>query len=98
MPKLYKSYVNIGLGNYITPLAEISITNERSKKGTIGFYGRHLSSNGKVELQNDEKVFAGYMDNDASLFGRKFFKKSLFEGSVDFDTEGKVCLWLRYKY
>lgn len=83
LTKLYKSYVNIGLGNYITPLAEISITNERSKKGTIGFYGRHFSSNGKVKLQNGEKVFAGYMDNDVSLFGRKFFKKSLFESSVD---------------
>jgi hypothetical protein len=84
LPKLYKSYVNIGMGNYITPLAEISITNERSKKGSIGFYGRHFSTNGKVELLNGKKVFAGYMDNDASLFGRKFFRKNLFESSVDF--------------
>ena len=84
LPKLYKSYVNIGLGNYITPMAEISITNERSKKGTIGFYGRHFSTNGKVELQNGKRVFAGYMDNDVSLFGRKFFKKNLLEGSLDF--------------
>ena len=84
LPKLYKSYVNIGLGNYLTPLAEISITNERSKKGAIGFYGRHLSSSGKVKLQNNEKVFAGYMDNDLSLFGKKFFRKNLLESSVDF--------------
>lgn len=84
LAKLYKSFVNVGLGNYFTPLAEISITNERSKKGTIGFYGRHFSTNGNVELQNGKKVFAGYMDNDASLFGRKFFRKNLFEGSVDF--------------
>jgi len=84
LPKLYKSYINIGIGNYITPLAEVSITNERSKKGTVGFYGRHFSSNGKIELQNIEKVFAGYMDNDASLFGRKFFRKSILDGSVDF--------------
>ena len=84
LPKLYKSFVNLGLGNYITPLAEISVTNERSKKGTIGFYGRHFSTNGNVELQNGKKVFAGYMDNDASVFGRKFFKKNLFESSVDF--------------
>jgi hypothetical protein len=92
LPKLYKSYVNIGMGNYITPLAEISITNERSKKGTIGFYGRHFSTNGKVELQNGKKVFAGYMDNDASLFGRKFFRKNLFESSVDFSQK------IRYAY
>jgi hypothetical protein len=84
LPKLYKSYINIGMGNYITPLAELSVTNERSKKGTIGLYARHFSSNGKIELQNSKKVFAGYQDNDASVFGRKFYSKSLFEGSVDF--------------
>jgi hypothetical protein len=92
LPKLYKSFVNIGLGNYITPLAEISITNERSKKGAIGFYGRHFSTNGKVKLDNGTKVFAGYMDNDISLFGRKFFRDNVFEGSVDYS--GKT----RYAY
>jgi hypothetical protein len=30
LPKLYKSFINLGLGNYFTPLAELSITNERS--------------------------------------------------------------------
>jgi hypothetical protein len=83
LPKLYKSFIRLGMGNYLTPLAEISITNERSKKGSIGFYGRHFSSNGKIELDNGKKVFAGYMDNDASLFGRRFFRNSVFEGSVD---------------
>jgi hypothetical protein len=92
LPKLYKSFVNLGVGNYFTPLAEISITNERSKAGTFGFYGRHFSTNGKVELQNGDKTFAGYMDNDASLFGRKFFKKALFESSVDFSQK------VRYAY
>lgn len=91
LPKLYKSFVNIGIGNYFTPLAEISITNERSKKGTIGFYGRHFSTNGKVLLDNNDKVFAGYMDNDASLFGRKFFRKSLFESSMDFTQKTRYA-------
>ncbi len=84
LPKLYKSYINLGLGNYITPMAELSISNERSKKGSLGFYARHYSTNGKVELQNDKKVFAGYMDNDASLFGRRFFRTNILESSIDF--------------
>ena len=92
LPKLYKSFVNIGMGNYITPLAEISITNERSKKGSMGFYGKHFSSNGDIELQNTRKVFAGYMDNDASLYGRRLFKKNTFESSVDFTQK------VRYAY
>jgi len=84
LPKLYKSFVNIGMGNYLSPLAEISVTNDRSKKGTIGFYGRHFSSNADLKLANDLDSYAGYMDNDASVFGRKFFRKSVFESSVDF--------------
>lgn len=83
LPKLYRGYVKLGFGNHITPLAEISITNERSKKGAFGFYGRHFSTNDDIVLQNAKEVYGGYMDNDASIFGRKFFKKSILEGSVD---------------
>ena len=84
LTKLYKGYVNLGIGNYLTPLAEVSVTNERSKKGAIGIYARHFSTNGNVGLDNGTKGFAGYMDNDASLFGRLFFRKSTLEGSLDY--------------
>jgi hypothetical protein len=92
LEKLYKSYVNLGLGNYMSPLAEVSVTNERSKKGAYGLYVKHFSTNGKVKLQNDKRVFAGYMDNDVSLFGKKFFSGSYLEGSVNYS--GKT----RYAY
>jgi hypothetical protein len=91
LTKLYKSYVKIGLGNYLSPLGEISITNERSKKGAIGINARHYSVNGKTKLQNNEKVFAGYMDNDASLFGKKFFDNSILNGSVDFSQKTRYA-------
>lgn len=91
LPELYKGYVNIGIGNYFTPLAEISVTNERSKQGTIGIYGRHFSTNGRIKLQNDERVYAGYMDNDVSLFGKKFFRRNLIEGSADFTQKTRYA-------
>ena len=92
LPKLYKSYIKLGIGDYLAPLGEVSITNERSKTGSIGLNLRHFSTNGKVKLQNDKKVFAGYMDNDASFFGRKFFQNSILMGSVDFSQK------VRYAY
>ena len=92
LTKLYKSYINLGLGNNFTPLAELSVTNERSKKGAIGFYGRHFSSNGFVPLLNGKEVFDGFMNNDVSLFGRRFFGNSQIEASVDYT--GKT----RYAY
>jgi len=84
LEKLYKSYINFGLGTHMTPLAELSITNERSKKGAFGFYARHFSSNGKVKLQNELIAYAGYMDNDVSLFGKRFFRNNYLEGSLDY--------------
>jgi hypothetical protein len=91
LSKLYNSFIRFGFGNYITPLAEVSITNQRSKKGAIGIYVRHFSTNGKVKLQNGNKAFAGYMDNDVSLFGKKYFKNSIFHGSVDLSQKTRYA-------
>jgi hypothetical protein len=84
LPKLYNSYINIGMGNFLSPLGELNITNQRSKKGNIGLYAKHFSTNGNVELQNLKKAFAGYMDNDVVLYGRKFFKSAILRGNIDF--------------
>ena len=91
LPKLYKSYIKFGIGNYMTPLAEISITNERSKRASYGATARHFSTNGRVKLDNKKRVFAGYMDNDVSLFGKKFFRSNLLEGSVDFSQKSRYA-------
>ena len=91
LPKLYRSYVNLGFGNYTTPLAEVSISNERSKKGAIGVYARHFSTNGKVEMPDLKKVFAGYMDNDVSVYGKKFMRRSIFEGSLDLSQRSRYA-------
>jgi hypothetical protein len=84
LPKLYKGYVKLGFGNHVAPLGELSITNERSKKGAFGIYGHHFSTNDDIMLENTRRVYGGYMDNDASLFGKRFFQRSKLEGSVDF--------------
>ena len=91
LSKLYNSYVNLGFGNYLSPLAEISITNERSKKGAIGIFARHFSTNGDVGLQNLKNVFAGYMDNDVSLYGKKFLNESIFHGSIDLSQKTRYA-------
>lgn len=84
LPKLYKGFVNLGLGNYVTPFIEVSVANDRSKKGTIGVYTRSYASAGKAKLDNNEKVFAGFMDNQALLYGKKFFTRSRLDADIDF--------------
>ncbi|HLN21659.1 MAG TPA: hypothetical protein VK213_11255 [Bacteroidales bacterium] len=83
--KLYRSYVNLGYGNNNSPLAEVSITNERSKKGSLGFYGRHYSNNGYFTNDAKQKINASYMDNDLSLFGRKFYREGVIGASIDYN-------------
>lgn len=85
LPKLYKSYLKVGFGNYFSPIAELSISSERSRNRILGFYADHNSSFGKIRLANEEDVFAGYMDNTAKMYGTKFFKRSALTGNIDFN-------------
>jgi hypothetical protein len=82
LTKLYKDYLKLGVGNYGTVLAEAYINSLRSKKYSAGLYLQHQSSGGKIKLENDKKVFAGYSDNEAVLFGNKFFKNSVLYGDL----------------
>lgn len=84
LPELKKGYVSLGLGTYLSPFLEVSISNGRSNKGTIGLFTRTYGSAGKIELQNDRRVHAGFLDNQAMIYGRKYFRRSRFDGDIDF--------------
>jgi hypothetical protein len=80
--RLYKSQLTLGLGNYNTPFMELIINQSRAKTTQLGFYFNHQSSNGKIKLENSEKVNAGYNDNLMKLYGKKIFKESVLEADI----------------
>jgi len=84
LPDLKKGYVSLGMGTYISPFLEISVSNDRSNNGAIGLFTRTYGSAGKIELVNDRRVYAGFLDNQAILYGRKYFRKSRFDADIDF--------------
>jgi len=84
LPELRKGYVSLGFGTYLSPYLEISLSNGRSKKGTIGLFTRSYASAGEMELKNKDVVYAGFMDNQAILYGRKFFRRSRLDTDIDF--------------
>ncbi len=84
LPELRKGYVSLGFGTYLSPFLEISLSNGRSKKGTIGLFTRSYASAGEMELKNKDVVYAGFMDNQAILYGRKFFRRSRLDTDIDF--------------
>ncbi len=84
LPELQKGYVNLGFGTYLTPFLELSLTNDRSKDHTIGLYTRSFLSGGRMTLENDDIVYTGFMDNQALLYGKKYYKRSRLDSDIDF--------------
>lgn len=82
LTKLYKSYLKLGMGTYIDPLLEININSLREKNRQWGIALKHYSINGKLKLDNDEKVKSGYFENSASIYGKKIFRKSYLSGKI----------------
>jgi len=85
LPKIYKSWIKLGLGNYTTPLAEFNISNLRSKDYAYGAYLYHKSSRAKLALVNDHKVPADYMINKVNLYGKRFYAKTTLTGNLRLD-------------
>ncbi len=87
VPKLYKSYLKLGMGNYITPLLEFNMSSLRSKDHVLGMYVRSLSSYGNVKLDNGKKVDGNYGNLKAEFYGKKIFRSATFDGSVFFRND-----------
>ena len=94
IPKLYKSYLKLGYGNYSTPLAEVYVNSLRSKKFTAGLFLRHQSSKGSETLDNKRNAYAGYSESSAEVFGKRFLKKAYI--SADAGVRGNTVY--RYGY
>ncbi|UCG26914.1 MAG: hypothetical protein JSV24_08005, partial [Bacteroidales bacterium] len=82
LPKLYNSLLKLGFGSYWTPFAEVNINSLRSKDYSIGAFGKHMSSQGKVLLENDREVFGGYGNSEISLYGKKIFSETILSGEL----------------
>lgn len=79
LDKLYKSELKLGGGNYLTPLAELRINQVRDSKGTLGVLLKHHSMNGKTKLANDQKVDAGFNENQLEFYGKRFGRRTIFD-------------------
>ncbi|HCC70003.1 MAG TPA: hypothetical protein DEQ09_02470, partial [Bacteroidales bacterium] len=83
LPKLYKGFLNLGIGNYFSPIAEISVSSDRSRKSNVGLYLGHESSFGKLKINDAVKVYGGYMDNTGKLFVTKFLRRAAISADIN---------------
>ncbi len=84
---LKPSEITLGMGNYWTPMAKLSLNTLRNPKMSFGVDASHISSHGFVKMADDRKIYAGYGDSKARLYGQRFFGKSTFATDVYFSED-----------
>jgi len=80
LTRLYNSLIKVGFGNYTTPYAEGFYNNLRSKDYMYGLHVKHLSSYSTLK----DYGYAGYSDNEANVYGKKFYKKQTLYADLDY--------------
>ncbi len=90
VPRLYKSYLKLGMGSHITPLAEFSMSSLRSKDHLAGVYVRSFSSYGDVKLGNGKKVDGNFSELRTMLFGKKMYRSYTVDGELRFNNDKRL--------
>ncbi len=80
--KLYGSHIRLGVGSYVSPFAEISINNLRSNNYSGGIFLKHHSSQGRLKLDNNEKAFSQFADNEMLFYGKRMGRRNVLSGSA----------------
>lgn len=84
---LKPSQITLGFGNYWTPMGKLSLNTLRNQKMSLGVDASHQSSQGFVKMADERKIYAGYGDSKARIYGQSFFPKSTFAADVYFSED-----------
>ncbi len=84
---LKHSSVSLGFGNYWTPMGKLSIHTLRNPKSSLGIDLSHISSQGSVKMPDERKIYAGYADNEVSLYGKRYMKNATFSSDFYFKED-----------
>jgi len=78
-----RNYLRAGFGNYMAPYAELFTNSLQSDEFALGFHARHLSSTGQIE----DYATSAYSQNEASLYGKKYFKDKVLSAKLEYDRD-----------
>jgi len=82
LDKLYRSYLNLGVGNYNTLYGEYFFNCLRSKDYDYGVHLNHLSSDATLGGEG----YSAYAFNDINLYADTYFHNHILYGQFDFDN------------
>jgi hypothetical protein len=83
LPKLYRSLVKLGLGNYNTYTGELFYNTIRSKTGQAGLHLKHFS--GRPLLIDDHS--AQFSQNRGEVYGKYFLDHATFNSRFAYDRD-----------
>lgn len=83
LPKLYRTYAKIGVGNYSSFMGELSVMSVRSKNGAWGIHFGHWSAGSGPKSVAGE--YSGFSNQNVDLFGKRFTKKHELSAGFGFD-------------
>lgn len=82
LQKLYHSLLKVGYSPYYNmPYGEFWIGNTRSKDMNYGAHLKHFSSTTHLK----EVGYGGFSDNQANVFGKRFYKKHSLLGDLNYE-------------
>ena len=81
LPKLYRSLVRGGVGNYTSYLGDSTSTRCAPKTGSLGLALRHLSASPNLKDAGP----ADFSDNSAMVYGKYFPENATFDGRIRYD-------------
>ncbi|HWY12115.1 MAG TPA: hypothetical protein VN026_12360 [Bacteroidia bacterium] len=81
LTKLYHSLIKVGYGPiYNMPYGEAWVNSTRSRDMAYGVHYKHFSSMSHLR----DVGYSGFSDNEAELFGKKFYKKHTLSGEFNY--------------
>jgi hypothetical protein len=80
--KLYGSHIRLGVGSYVSPYAELSINSLRNNRYSGGVYLKHHSSQGRLRLENNDKAFSQFADNEMQFYGKRMGRRSVLSADA----------------
>lgn len=86
--QLNQNYVNIGVGTRSSIYNEVFYNAYQSETHNLNLYGFHNSSFGHIKLENDDKVFAPYMNTNAIIAYENRTKRAILSSNFQFKNQG----------
>lgn len=81
LTKLYHSLLKVGYGPiYNMPYGELWLNSTRSRDMAYGVHYKHFSSMSQLQ----DVGYSGFSDNEAEIFGKKFYKKHTLSGDFNY--------------